>query len=61
MLTIVFEHDKFVSSMQKNLRAPDMVECSNSFLSAGNNHRTIEWSETVLNMLKHSANDNVLD
>ena len=37
MLSTVFEHDRVVSSMQKNFRARDAVECSNVFLSAGNN------------------------
>ena len=37
MLSNVFEHDRVVSSMQKNFRAQDIVECSNVFLSAGNN------------------------
>ena len=37
MLSTVFEHDRVVSSTQKNFRARDAVECSNVFLSAGNN------------------------
>ena len=37
MLSTVFEHDTVVSSTQKNFRARDAVECSNVFLSAGNN------------------------
>ena len=37
MLGTVFEHNRVVSSMQKNFRAQDAVECSNVFLSAGNN------------------------
>ena len=37
MLSTVFEHDRVISSMQKNFRARDAVECSNVFLSAGNN------------------------
>ena len=32
-----FEHEKAVSSTQKSFRARDAVECSNVFLSAGNN------------------------
>ena len=36
MLSTVFEHDRVVSSTQKNFRARDGVECSNVFLSAGN-------------------------
>ena len=37
VLSTVFEHDRIVSSTQKNFRARDAVECSNVFLSAGNN------------------------
>ena len=37
MLSTVFEHDRAVSSTQKNVRARDAVKCSNVFLSAGNN------------------------
>ena len=37
MLSTVFEHDRIVSSTQKSLSARDAVECSNAFLSAGNN------------------------
>ena len=37
MRSTVFEHDKVVSSMQKNFGARDAVSCSNLFLSAGNN------------------------
>ena len=37
MLSSVFEHDRVVSSMQKSFRARDAVECSDVFLSAGNN------------------------
>ena len=37
MLSNVFEHDRVVSRTQKNFRARDAVECSNVFLSAGNN------------------------
>ena len=32
-----FEHDRVVSSTQKSFRERDAVECSNVFLSAGNN------------------------
>ena len=32
-----FEHDRAVSSTQKKFRARDGVECSDVFLSAGNN------------------------
>ena len=37
MLNTVFEHDRIVSSTQKNFRVQDAVECSDDFLSAGNN------------------------
>ena len=37
MLSTVFEHDRVVSSTQKSFRARDAVECSDVFLSAGNN------------------------
>ena len=37
MLSTVFEHNRVVSSTQKNFRARDTVKCSNVFLSAGNN------------------------
>ena len=37
MLSIVIEHDRVVSSTEKNFRAQDAVEYSNVFLSAGNN------------------------
>ena len=37
MLSTVFEHKRVASNMQKNFRARDAVECSNVFLSAGNN------------------------
>ena len=37
MLSTVFEHDRVVSSTQKNFRARNAVECSNVFLRAGNN------------------------
>ena len=37
MLSTVFEHDKVVSSTQKNFTARDAVECSNVFTSAGSN------------------------
>ena len=32
-----FEHDMVVSNTQKNFRARDTVECSDVFVSAGNN------------------------
>ena len=32
-----FEHDRTVSSTQKNFKARYAVECSNVFLSVGNN------------------------
>ena len=37
MISTVFEHDRVVSSTQKNFRARDAVECPDVFLSAGNN------------------------
>ena len=37
MLSTVFEHDRVVSSTQKNSGAQDAFECSNVFLSARNN------------------------
>ena len=37
MFSTIFEHDRVVSSTQKNFRARDAVECSDVFLSAGNN------------------------
>ena len=37
VLSTVFEHDRAVSSTQKNFGARDTVECSNVFLNAGNN------------------------
>ena len=37
MFSTVFEHDRVVSSTQKNFRARDAVEYSNVILSAGNN------------------------
>ena len=37
VLSTVFEHDRVVSSTQKNFRAQNAVECSHVFLSAGNN------------------------
>ena len=40
----VFEHDKVVSSTQKNFRARDAVECCNVFLSAGNNRGVLKNS-----------------
>ena len=47
----VFEHDRVVSSTQKNFRARDAVECSNVFLSAGNNpgvlKNSTEHAETL--------------
>ena len=51
MLSTVFEHDRVVSSTQKNFRARDAVECSNIFLSAGNNpgvlKNSIEHAQTL--------------
>ena len=51
MLSTVFEHDRVVSSMQKNFRAQDAVSCSNVFLSAGNNpgvlKNSTEHAETL--------------
>ena len=44
LLSIVFEHDRVVSSTQKNIRALDGVECLNVFLSAGNNPEVLENS-----------------
>ena len=37
MLSTVFEHDRIVSSTQKNFRVREAVERSNVFLNAGNN------------------------
>ena len=37
VLSTVFEHDRVASSMQKNLRARDAVECSDVLGSAENN------------------------
>ena len=51
VLSTVFEYDRVVSSTQKNLRARDAVECSNAFLSAGNNpgvlKNSTEHAETL--------------
>ena len=51
MLSIVFEHNRVVSSKQKNSRAREAVECSNVFLSAGNNpgvlKNSIEHAEAL--------------
>ena len=44
MLSVVFEYDRVVSSMQKNFRAQDAVECSDVFLSAGNNPEVLKNS-----------------
>ena len=44
MLSTVFEHDRIVSSTQKNFGAQDAVECSNVFLSAGNNPAVLKNS-----------------
>ena len=55
MASTLFEHDKVDSSNQKNFRARDTVECSNIFLSAGNDPRYLEcgvldccWNSTVV-------------
>ena len=37
MFSSVFEHGRVVSSMQRNVRVRDTVECFKVFLSAGNN------------------------
>ena len=46
-----FLHDRVVSSTQKNFRARDAVECSNVFLSDGNNpgvlKNSTEHTETL--------------
>ena len=51
MLSTVFEHDRVVSSTQKNFRAQGAVECSNVFLNAGNNpgvlKNSTEHAETL--------------
>ena len=51
MFSTVFEHDRVVSSMQKNFGARDAVECSNALLSAGNNpgvlKNSTEHAETL--------------
>ena len=51
VLSTVFEHDRVVSSKQKNFRARDAVDCSNVFLSAGNNpgvlKNSTEHAETL--------------
>ena len=51
MLSTVVEHDRVVSSMQKNFRARDAVECSNVLLSAVNNpgvlQNSTEHAETL--------------
>ena len=56
MLSTVFERDRVVSSTQKNFRARDAVECSNVFLSAGNNpgvlKNSTEHAETLFIALK---------
>ena len=44
MISTVFEHDRVVSSTQKNFKARDAVECSNVFLSAGNNTGVLKSS-----------------
>ena len=44
MLTTVFEHDRVASTMQKNFRARDAVECSNVFPNAGNNPKVFKNS-----------------
>ena len=50
VLSTFFVHEKIVSSMQKNFRARDAFECSNVFLSAGNNPGV---SRTILSTLNH--------
>ena len=51
MLNTVSEHDRVVSSTKKNFRARAAVECSNIFLSAGNNpgvlKNSTEHAETL--------------
>ena len=44
MLSTVFEHNRVVSSRQKNFRAREAVEYSNVFLSAGNNPEVLKNS-----------------
>ena len=46
----VLSTDRVVFSTWKNFGARDAVECSNVFLSAGNN---LECSKTLLNTLRH--------
>ena len=48
MISTAFEHDRVVSSMQKNFEAQDAVEYSNILLSAGNN------PEVLLNSIEHA-------
>ena len=51
MFSTVFEHDRVVSSTQKNFRARDAVECSDVVLSAGNSpgvlKNSTEHAETL--------------
>ena len=62
MLSTVFEHDRVVSSTQKNVRARDVVECSNVFLSAGNNpgvlKNSTEHAETLFIAFRQFAQVN---
>ena len=44
MLSTVFEHDRVVSSTQKNFRARDAVEFSDVSVSAGNNPGVLKHS-----------------
>ena len=44
LLSTVFEHDRVFPSTQKSSRARDAVECSNVFLSAGNNPEVLRNS-----------------
>ena len=51
MLSTVFEHDRVVSSTQKNFGARNAVECFTIFLSVGNNpgmlKNSTEHAETL--------------
>ena len=44
---VFFEHERVVSGTQKNFRARDAVECSNVFLSAGNNSGVLKTVVTM--------------
>ena len=62
MLSTVFEHGRVVSSTQKNFGARNTVECSNAFLTAGNNpgvlENSTEYSETLFIAFRQFAQVN---